>query len=123
MIRRSTLLKRKERIYKMMYEFTFDSCGACVQTNCACKDRICQHVEEQAAKSGHRFEKQNHPIRFIGPGGCVVPPHLRETCTLYLCGKAREKTSFDRDRYSRLLKACEKIEWQLMEIEDTLLAP
>jgi hypothetical protein len=103
-----------------MYEFTFGACGACVESGCACKDRICQHVEEQAARSGHRFERQNHPIRFIGPKGCVVPPHLRETCTLYICGKAREKTSFDRERYDRLLRVCEKIEWQLMEIDDTI---
>lgn len=118
--RREILERRKERVYKMMYEFTYSSCGACVESNCACKDRICQHVEEQAAKRGHRFERQAHPIRFIGPKGCVVPPHLRETCTLFLCGKAREKSTFDRERYARLLGVCEKIEWQLMEIDDNL---
>ncbi len=47
------LAKRKVRLYRELYEFTFGQCGECVESGCACKDRICQHVEEQALLRVH----------------------------------------------------------------------
>lgn len=35
---------------------------------------------------GVRLTPTDHPtIPFLGPGGCVVPPHLRPLCTLHTC--------------------------------------
>ena len=114
-----SLWSRKERLYRALYEFTYGSCGACVESGCACKDRICQHVEEQARKRGFEFRKGTHPVlRFIGERGCVVPPHLRETCTIFLCAKAQEKPSFERKSYARLKSLCERVDWKLMELEE-----
>ncbi|MES2857096.1 MAG: hypothetical protein V4692_14605 [Bdellovibrionota bacterium] len=119
MQRYRTLWSRKEKAYKWLYEFTFGACGHCVSSGCACKDRICQHVAEQAEKKGIRFERTKHPIRFIGATGCVVPPHLRETCTTYLCDKAQDGKSFDRDRYRRLKELCHRLDWKLIELEES----
>ena len=93
---------RKVHFYRELYEFTFRQCGHCVESGCACKDRICQHVEEQARSRGIVLERTTHPLRFIGEKGCVVAPHLRETCTIYLCGKAQTKAGFDTSRYEKL---------------------
>jgi hypothetical protein len=114
------LYRRKVHFYRALYEFTFNQCGHCVESGCACKDRICQHVEEQAARQGVRLERTSHALRFIGPNGCVVPPHLRETCTIYLCGQAQQKSSFDRARYEKLKRICSKIDWRLMELEESI---
>lgn len=108
----------KVKLYRALYEFTKNQCGACVESGCACKDRICSHVEEQARKRGLEFRHTGHALRFIGPAGCVVPPHLRETCTIYLCGPAVERPGFSSERYKRLKDLCGKIDWILMEIED-----
>jgi hypothetical protein len=114
-----TLWRRKESAYSWLYEFTFGSCGACVSSGCACKDRICQHVAEQAEKKGITFQRQNHPIRFIGASGCVIPAHLRETCTTYLCEKAQGAGEFNRTRYARLKTLCHQLDWKLMELEES----
>lgn len=109
------LLKRKEQIFNELYRFTSAQCGECEQSGCACKDSICAHVEDVNLKRGVKIERTPHALRFIGCKGCVVPPHLRETCTLYLCEKAQRKPDFDRDRYEKLLRISSKIEWRLME--------
>lgn len=120
------LYRRKIHFYRELYDFTFNQCGHCVESGCACKDRICQHVEEQAARHGVRLahaspnptEGADRPLRFIGCSGCVVPPHLRETCTIYLCQKAQTKPGFDKARYEKLKRICSKIDWRLMELEE-----
>ncbi len=112
------LYQRKIRFYRELYEFTFNQCGYCVESGCACKDRICQHVEEQAATYDVKLERTKHPLRFIGERGCVVPPHLRETCTIYLCQKAQDKPAFDSSRFEKLKRICATIDWRLMELED-----
>lgn len=116
------LYARKIHFYRALYDFTFNQCGHCVESGCACKDRICQHVEEQAALKGVKLERTKHPLRFIGERGCVVAPHLRETCTIYLCGQAQKKASFDHSRYEKLKRICSVIDWRLMELEEATAA-
>ena len=110
--------RRKVRFYRELYEFTFNQCGECVESGCACKDRICQHVEAQALKRGTKLERTRHSLRFIGCQGCVVAPHVRETCTIYLCEKAQNKTGFDSARYEKLKRICAKTDWRLMLLEE-----
>ncbi|GEM_PF-1794909 len=113
------LYGRKIKLFKRLYEFTFNQCGKCVESGCACKDRICQHVEEQAARMGNlRFQHTGHALRFIGQSGCVVAPHLRETCTIFLCEKAQAKSGFDQKTYLKIKKICAAIDWELMILED-----
>ncbi len=85
--RYQTLYARKIKAYQWLYEFTRSQCQDCSRTDCACKDSICSHVEQQAALRGHHAQHTGHHLRFIGCEGCVIPPHLRETCTIYLCAK------------------------------------
>lgn len=113
------LYARKRKAFRYLYEFTFNQCGACVESGCACKDRICQHVEERALEKGVRLPRTSHRLRFIGEQGCVVAPHLRETCTIYLCGPAQTKPGFETQRYLKIRRICDRIEWRLMEIEET----
>ncbi len=115
--RRQTLLRHKIKAYRWLYEFTRGLCTDCATTDCACKDSICGHVEEQARAQGHRLEHGTHArLRFIGCGGCLVPPHLRETCTIYLCPPALAREDFPKQRYERLKNLCAKIEMKLMTL-------
>lgn len=117
--RSRTLWARKKLIYRWLYELTFNSCGMCVESGCACKDRICGHVEDQAAKRGVQLTRGDHPsLRFIGPRGCTVAPHLRETCTIYVCSKAQEKPGFDHTTYRRLRDVAAKLDWEIMTLEE-----
>lgn len=109
------LLKRKIQIYNELYRFTSSHCTDCERSGCACKDTICAHVELINLKRGVKIERTNHELRFIGCKGCVVPPHLRETCTLYLCEKSQKRADFDRARYEKLIRISAQIEWRLME--------
>lgn len=112
---REELKTRKIRAYRRLYEFTRGQCTDCARTDCACKDSICAHVE---AHAGQPLCRGTHPrLRFIGAQGCTVPPHMRETCTIYLCEPARSRPDFPRLRYQRLVRVCERIEERLMESE------
>lgn len=119
LVRYQQLYGRKKRLFQYLYEFTKNQCGACVESGCACKDKICQHVEEQAQKRGIKFMRTGHALRFIGEQGCIVPPYLRETCTIYLCGPAQSKPGFHQKRYEQIKRLCDRVEWQLMEIEES----
>lgn len=118
------LYRHKIRAYRWLYEFTQRQCMACATTGCACKDSICAHVEEQLKKRGEAQAppRTGHSLRFIGCNGCVVPPHQRETCTIYLCESAKESSTFDRHRYEKLVRLCSKIDWRLMELEEAAAA-
>ena len=114
---RITLYRRKIKAYRWLYEFTRSQCQDCARTDCACKDTICSHVQTQAKAMGVDLKPTGHRLRFIGCGGCIVAPHLRETCTIYLCEKAQSRPDFERERYERLKSLCAKIEMKLMESE------
>ncbi len=109
---------RKIQLFEKLYQFTKDQCGFCVESGCACKDNICKHVQEQALKRGVQLKPTGHALRFIGPGGCIVAPHLRETCTIYLCESAQKKPHFDDRQYRKIKRVCERVELKLMELED-----
>jgi len=112
----SVLRHQKVRAYRLLYEFTKSQCNDCALTDCACKDSICSHVEAQAKTSGVELKTTGHRLRFLGCNGCVVPPHMRETCTIYLCEPAQKKPSFQTEKYERLKNICAKIEEKLMTI-------
>ena len=116
MSRATILWKQKIKAYRWLYEFTKSQCNDCARTYCACKDTICSHVETQALQQGVKLERTNHRLRFIGCSGCVVPPHMRETCTIYLCEPAQKAPGFQRERYERLKNLCAKIETKLMMV-------
>ena len=116
--RKDILYRHKIKAYRWLYEFTQGMCGDCAQTDCACKDSICAHVQTQAARAGLELKPGGHPrLRFIGCSGCVVEPHLRETCTIYLCKPAQDAEGFPHQRYERLKALCAKIDWKLMASE------
>lgn len=116
--RQNILYRHKVRAYGWLYEFTKGMCADCALTDCACKDSICAHVQAQAASAGVELKATGHErLRFIGCSGCVVEPHLRETCTIFLCKPAQEQADFPRERYERLKALCAKIDWKLMASE------
>ncbi len=108
------LFKQKIRAYRRLYEFTKSACGDCARTDCACKDSICSHVQTQARLSGIEIPETGKRLRFLGCDGCVVPPHLRETCTIYLCEPAQNHPKFAKQKYDRLKNICAKIDEKLM---------
>lgn len=116
--RYKNLYKRKVRAYQWLYDFTAQ-CDQCAVSGCACKDSICAHVQEQNKKAGVELKTGQNRLRFIGESGCMVPPHLRETCTFYLCDYAQKKTGFDSKLYERLKNLCQKIDWKLMVLEES----
>jgi len=112
------LFKQKVKAYRWLYEFTKSQCSDCEATDCACKDSICSHVQTQARRDGIELKTTGHRLRFIGCSGCVVPPHQRETCTIFLCNKAQARRNFPHATYQRLKDLCARIEDKLMRLEE-----
>jgi hypothetical protein len=75
-----------ESLYQEMADLTLPKCQSCRVPLSCCSPEYCDMAAEIMEKVGVTVEKQNHStLMFMGPHGCVVPPHLRPLCTLHVC--------------------------------------
>lgn len=76
---------------KEMADFTSPLCAQCPgakhNPDRCCDPMYCEIAKEAAEAAGVILEVQDHPrLPYMGPSGCVVPPHLRVLCTSHHCG-------------------------------------
>lgn len=93
-----------EEAFAKLSEHTRDKCASCrVPHNCCSADQ-CRVVNDQALEMfGVDLQETDHPtLPFLGPNGCVVPPHLRPNCTVHVCGQHFGKDKAWDDEYWRL---------------------
>ena len=76
-----------ERKYREIAEFTRPRCmEECPEPGACCASRYCDEAERRAGEFGVRLSVQRHPsLKFMGEGGCVVPPYLRPLCAVHVC--------------------------------------
>lgn len=76
-----------QELYAQMHELTLPKCrDSCRVPLSCCSPEYCDMAEEMAAVRGVVVEQQQHAtLKYMGPGGCVMPPHLRPLCTLHVC--------------------------------------
>ena len=75
-------------LYRQMAELTRPECSnVCRVPRSCCHEEHCGMAEQVAEELwGVRLERiKGAAIPFIGPDGCIVPPHLRPNCTLHTC--------------------------------------
>ena len=74
-------------LYQQMYEHTKDECAhSCRVPHSCCTPFDCEMTANYADTLGITLQPTGHPkLPFMGPTGCVVPPHLRPDCTLHTC--------------------------------------
>ena len=72
---------------QQMYEHTKGECANCRSPHQCCNAMECGVTAQYALEDwGVTLEPTGHPtIPFMGPNGCVVPPHLRPICTVHTC--------------------------------------
>ena len=75
------------QLFKEMSDLTAPECATnCKLPHTCCDEMYCAMTEEYALEHGVKLERTNHPtLRFMGPQGCTVEPHLRPLCTLHTC--------------------------------------
>lgn|SRR6185503_7234658 len=76
-------------LYRRMAELTLSHCLKC-PTRCAtkcCDPDYCAMVPKIANERGEPVPATtgHSTLPYMGPSGCVAPPHLRPLCTLHLC--------------------------------------
>lgn len=76
------------QLFQAMADLTAPECA----TNCriphsCCDAMYCGMAEEYALEQGVVLAPAHyHPtLKFMGPTGCTVAPHLRPSCTLHTC--------------------------------------
>lgn len=76
-----------EELYREMAAHTAPECAKnCTIPHSCCNTGDCEMTERLAWElKGVRLEPTGHTIKFMGPTGCTVPPHLRPLCTLHTC--------------------------------------
>lgn len=79
---------RLVKLYADMSELTKPECGkTCRRPHSCCQAENCADAERWAKDEwGITLVRTGHPkLPFMGPEGCVVPPHLRPICTVHTC--------------------------------------
>lgn len=89
------------RLYAEMAALTRQQCGQCL-TYC-CNDYYCEQTAKYATSMGVTLQRTDHPkIPFLGPDGCIVPPHLRPICSVHICEKLLWKDRQFSKKYFKL---------------------
>lgn len=122
---RRKLIKNFAELHKMTEPLCSHEC--LVPRSC-CSPEYCNMAVDHAELYNVDLNNVNTchiTLRFMGPNGCVIAPHLRPLCTFHVCsinaiGKARSP-NFDNDRYFELRNECEDLFVSFMESElDTI---
>lgn len=73
-------------LWTEMYEMTNAECKKCRVPLSCCSPEYCEMVEQDSQAQGIVLQRTDHPtLPFMGPDGCIVPPHLRPICTVHTC--------------------------------------
>lgn len=76
------------RLMQEMADHTAPECAkTCRIPHSCCDAMYCDIAEEWSRMNGVTLEPLTHhpTLKFMGPNGCTVPPHLRPHCTLHTC--------------------------------------
>lgn len=86
----NTPLAELERAYMRLSLLMFGKCGpACGRPGPLCTPEHCASTARYAREVHHvQLTRRKHPtLPFRGEYGCTAAPHLRPTCTVYVCEK------------------------------------
>ena len=105
-------------LYQQMADLTRPKCGECRSPLSCCDEMYCHLAGEMIQEAGLNVPTTGHPrLPYMGPNGCVVPPHLRPACTMHLC--SINSLGFDpkdlpfTEKYFSLREKIEGLEMQL----------
>lgn len=74
------------KLYQAMADLTKPKCATCRIPFSCCDAMYCEFAADLAKREGVELQRTNHPkLPFMGPTGCIVPPHLRPMCTMHEC--------------------------------------
>lgn len=81
-------LRKQDRLWQRMAAMTLAKCKQTCRTQLGgcCDVTYCEMAKEQAKDAGVELHETGNAIPFLGPAGqCVVPPCLRQLCSLHQC--------------------------------------
>lgn len=79
-------METEEQLFKEMAELTLPKCKECPRPMSCCDPMYCEIAEGYSKERGFPVpEKHAGRLPFMGPNGCVMPPHQRPLCTLHVC--------------------------------------
>ena len=90
-------------IFQELAAHTAPACAGCRVPPLCCSPDQCRITQSMAQDEFHvdltPLIVPDSPLPFLGPQGCVVPPHLRPTCSVHVCGQHLSKDSDWTRRY------------------------
>lgn len=75
------------RLFRELADHTAPECANNCRIPHSCCDAVyCAMTEDYARNCGVELKHTDHPtLKFMGPNGCTVEPHLRPLCTYHTC--------------------------------------
>ena len=64
-------------LFQQMYELTEPECRlTCRCPQSCCSPEYCDMADDFAKENGTTITPTGHRLKFMGPKGCIVPPHF-----------------------------------------------
>ena len=113
-------------LYEKMSDLTKGECANCKLPHNCCSPEYCEMAQEIAKEQWNTDIsnlRTNHPkLPFMGPNGCICPPHFRPLCTLHTCdimgwGFKPEDKEWTK-KYFKLRDKISDLEFSIMELEN-----
>ena len=111
-------------LYRELAELTLPKCHLCRAPMICCDPMYCKFAKERAAEWNVTLSEvelgqrpaQQKDLLFMGPTGCVVPPHLRPLCTAHVCEQHLESNqdSTFQQRFWELRDQINDLEYELL---------
>lgn len=112
-------LTELERAYMRLSLLTFDKCGlSCGQPGPRCTPEACASTARYSREVHNvQLTRRKHPtLPFRGEYGCTAAPHLRPTCTVYVCEKHLAEDPTFAAYYQDLRNEIAKLEAHLQSV-------
>lgn len=117
-----------KQLFRDMSDLTAPECGSkcrCTSPTRCCDAMYCEMAVDFAkqfwGEDIRHLGNDDEHIPFLGPGGCVLPPHFRPLCTLHTCeinsfGIKRNDPTWTK-RYFELREQIEEVQYGIEEQE------
>lgn len=100
-----------QNAFKKLSDLTRQACDGCDHEgkwHRCCGTIFCEQVKKDLDATGIEIERPGPVgLPYMGPNGCVVPPHLRPVCTGYVCPEHFENWGF-RKEYDKCINKINK---------------
>jgi hypothetical protein len=104
-------LSEIETLYNKISELTRPKCATCNVPYGCCAKEHCDFAAMMLREKGiEPPAATGHKLPFMGPSGCILPPHHRPICAVHVCDKQVYSSTKFCNKYMKLREQISELE-------------